>query len=107
MLKCIYKDIPIFRFFKIKSEKKKHKDLTEKIQIALKEIEEIAKHHKIFIKTESVFTESLSITITTDIQKNDIDLLVVDSVSPSDIDDASYKDIINDIYKNSECNILT
>jgi len=106
-LKCIYESIPTFGFFKIKSEKKKHAELTQKIQLALKETEEMARHHNISIKTECVFVTSLSEHVITYVNKNDIDLLVVDSTPPTDIDEGHHKDIINYIYKNIECNVLT
>ena len=107
ILKCIYESVPTFAFFKIKSEKKKHTELIKEIELVLKETEEMAKHHNISIKTEYVFVTSLSESVITYMQKNDIDLLVVDSTPPTDIDEGHHKDIINQIYKNIECNVLT
>jgi len=107
VLKCIYESIPTFGFFKIKSEKKKHAELTKKIQLALHETEEMANHYNISIKTESIFVTSLSESVITYVQKNDIDLMIVDSTPPTDIDEGYHKDIINHIYKNIQCNVLT
>ncbi len=71
------------------------------------ETEEIAKQNNIPLKTESSFVESLSEYVSTYVNKNKIDLFVADSTPPSDISMHDHKDIVNNIYKNIDCPILT
>ena len=107
LLKCIHKELPTFALFHTKSEKKKQEELTKEIQKVFVETEEIAKQNNISLKTESVFVESLSGYVPTYVNKNKFDLFVADSTPPSDILMHDYKDIVNNIYKNIDCPILT
>ena len=107
LLKCLHESHPTFGLFKTKTDKKKQNELDEKIQLALEESEEMARNHNIPIKTESMFAESISEHVSAYVDKNNIDLLVVDSVPPLDIDIEHHKDIVNRIYQNIECPILT
>jgi hypothetical protein len=106
-LKCIFEDHPIFGLFKTKSDKKKQSELAKKTQLALDEIKDLAKNSSISIKTESVFVDSLSEYVSTYVDKNNFDLLVVDSSLPLDIDVEHHKDIVNRIYQNIKCPVLT
>ena len=106
-LKCIHKELPTFAFFHRKSEKEKHEDLTKEMQLELEEFEEMAKKNNISIKTEGVFVESLSEYVIPFVKNNNIDLFVVDSTPPSDITMHDHKDVVNRIYKDLECAILT
>ena len=106
-LKCIHKELPTFAFFHRKSEKEKHEELTKETHLALEEVEEMAKQNNISVKTESVFVESVSEYVTTYVKKNDIDLFVPDSTPPSDISMHDHKDIVNRMYKDIDCAILT
>ena len=107
LLKCIHKELPTFALFHTKSEKKKQEELIKKIQIIFDETEEMAKQNNISLKTESVFVESVSEFISTYVNKNNIDLFVADSTPSSDISMHDHKDIVNSIYKNIECPVLT
>ena len=107
VLKCIHKELPTFAFFHRKSETKKHEELTKETHLALEEVEEMAKQNNISVKTESVFVESVSEYVTTYVKKNNIDLFVPDSTPPSDISMHDHKDIVNRIYKDIDCAILT
>ena len=107
LLKCLHEANPVFGLFKTKSEKKKHSELTDEIQLALKEVEEMAKHSHVSLTTESVFADSLSEYVHTYVHTNNIDLLIADSTPPIDIDIQDHKDIVNRIYKNVECSVLT
>lgn len=106
-LKCIHEELPTFALFHTKSEKKKKEQLTKKIQTAFDETEKIAKLHNISIKTESVFVESLSEHVSAFVNKNEFDLFIPDFTPPSDITLHEHKDIVNKIYKNIDCPILT
>ncbi|MDH3833311.1 MAG: hypothetical protein OES34_03995 [Nitrosopumilus sp.] len=106
-LKCLHEGHPTFGLFQTKSEKKKQNELAKEAQLALQEFEEMAKYYNISVKTENVFVDSLSEFVAIYVQKNNIELLVVNSTPPSDIDIHNYKDIVNHIYKNIECPILT
>jgi len=106
-LKCIHKELPTFAFFHRKSEKEKHDNTTKEIQLELEEFEEMAKQNNISVKTESAFVESLSEYVTTYVKENNTDLFVVDSTPPSDISMHDHKDVINRIYKEIDCAILT
>jgi len=107
LLKCIHKELPTFALFHTKSEKKKQEQLTKEIQKVLDETEELAKQNNISLKTESSFVESLSGYVSSYVNKNDIDLFVADSTPPSEISVNDHKDIVNNIYKNIDCPILT
>jgi len=107
LLKCFHKDLPTFTLFHTKSEKRKQDNLIQETHLELEKVEEMAKSFNVLVKTECVFVESLIEHITTYVQKNNIDLLVADSIPPSDIDIQDHKDIVNRIYKNIECPILT
>jgi len=65
----------------------------------LEEFEEMAKHYNISVKTESVFVESLSEYVTGYVQKNNIDLLIANSIPPSDIAIYDHKDVVNRIQE--------
>jgi hypothetical protein len=106
-LKCIHKELPTFAFFHRKSEKKKHEEATKEMQRELEEFEEMAKKKNISTKTEGVFVESLSESVISFVKKNNIDLFVVDSTPPSDITLHDHKDVVNRIYKDIDCAILT
>ena len=106
-LKCIHKELPTFAFFHRKSEKKKHEEATKEMQLELEEFEEMAKKNNISIKTEGVFVESLSEYVISFVKKNNIDLFVVDSTPPTDITMHDHKNVVNRIYKDLECAILT
>jgi len=106
-LKCIHEELPTFAFFHRKSEKKKHEEVTKEIQLALEEIEEMAKHHNVSVKTESAFVETLSEYVIEHVKKNNIDLFVADSSLPADISTHDHKDVVNRIYKEIDCAILT
>lgn len=107
LLKCLHKESPTFGLFQTKSEKKKEKSINEKTQSSFDEVTEIAKNYNISLKTESVFVESVSEYITSYVDKNAIDLLVADSTPPLDINLQDHKDVVNRIYKNIECPVLT
>ncbi len=107
LLKCLHEAHPTFGLFKTKSDKKKQNELHEKVQLVLQEIEKMAKDSGVSIKTESMFVDSLSEHVAEYVNKNDVDLLVVDSNPPLDIDTGHHKDIVNSIYKNIECPVLT
>lgn len=106
-LKCIFEDHPTFGLFKTKSDKRKQNELTQKIELALEEIEEMAKNENISIKTESAFVDSLSEYVISFVSKNHMDLLVIDSTLPSDTDIELHKAVVNRIYQNIECPVLT
>jgi len=106
-LKCIHKELPTFAFFHRKSEKEKHEGVTKEMQLEQEEFEEMAKKNNISIKTEGVFVESLSEYVATYVKNNNIDLFVADSSPPSDITLHDYKDVVNHIYKDIDCAILT
>jgi len=106
-LKCVFEDHPTFGLFKTKSDKKKQSGLDKKIQLSLEEIEMMAKNSGISIKTESAFVDSLSEYVISFVSKNHMDLLVIDSALPSDTDIEHHKDIVNRIYQNIECPVLT
>ncbi len=91
----------------MKSEKKKENDLIQEVRLELKKVEEMAKSFNVRVKTECVFVESLTEHITTYVQKNNIGLLIADSNPPPNTDIQDHKDVINRIYKNIECPILT
>ncbi len=107
LLKCIHEGHPTFGLFRTKSDKKKQSELAKKTQLALEEIEELAKNSSISIKTESVFVDSLSEHVSTYVNKNNFDLLVMDSSRALDIDVGHHKDIVNRIYQNVGCAVLT
>lgn len=107
MLKCFHKDLPTFTLFHTKSEKRKQDNLIQETRLELEKVEEMAKSFDVSIKTECVFVESLIEYITTYVQKNNIELLVADSNPPSDMNIQDHKDIVNRIYKNIECHVLT
>ena len=107
LLKCLHKESPTFGLFQTKNEKKKEQDLNTKTQSSFDEVQKIAEDFKILVKTESVFVESVSEYITSYVEKNNIDLLVADSIPPSDVDLQDHKDVVNRIYKNIECPVLT
>lgn len=107
LLKCFHKDLPTFTLFHTKSEKRKQNELIQETQLELEKVKEMAKSYDVFVKTECVLVESLSEHITSYVQKNDIDLLVADSIPPSDIAVQDHKDVVNHIYKNIECPVLT
>lgn len=106
-LKCIHKELPTFALFHTKSEKKKEEKLTKKIQATFDETQKIASDNNISITTESVFVESLSEYVTNYVNNKEIDLFVPDSKPPKDITIHDHKDIVNQIYKNIDCPILT
>ena len=81
--------------------------LTQEVQLALEEFKEMAKRYNISVKTEIIFVDSLSEYVAAYVHKNNIDLLVADSSPPSDVAIQDHKDIVNRIYKNVECPILT
>ncbi len=105
--KCIHKELPTFAFFHRKSEKDKHEGVTKEMQLELEEFEEMAKKNNISTKTEGVFVESLSESVISFVKKNNIDLFVADSTPPSDISLHDHKDVVNRIYKDIDCAILT
>ena len=107
LLKCLHEGHPTFGLFQTKSDKKKQNMLTKEVQLALEEFEEIAKRHNISVKTKIIFVDSLSEYVAAYVHKNNIDLLVADPSHPSDIAIQDHKDIVNRIYKNIECPILT
>ena len=107
LLKCLHEGHPTFGLFQTKSDKKKQNELTGKVQLALKEFEEMAKENDVSVKTESVFADSLSEYVSAYVHDNNIDLLVADPSLPSDINVQDHKDIVNRIYKHIECPILT
>jgi len=107
LIKCFHKDLPRFMLFHTKSEKRKENELLQETQLELKKVEELAKSYDVFVKTEYVFVESLSEYITSYVHKNHIDLLVADHIPPSDISVQDHKDVVNRIYKNIECSVLT
>ena len=57
LLKCLHEGHPTFGLFQTKSDKKKQNALTEKVHLALKEFEEMAKENDVPVKTKSVFAE--------------------------------------------------
>ena len=105
--KCIFEDHPTFGLFKTKSDKRKQNELTQKIELALEEIEEMANNENISIKTESAFVDSLSEYVISFVSKNHMDLLIIDSALPSDTDIELHKAVVNRIYQNIECPVLT
>ena len=107
LLKCIHNESSTFRLFKTKSYMKKQNELDEKINSSLDEFKKMATQYNIPVKTESTFVDSLSESITEYIHKNKIDLLIVDSSPPTDINFNDYKEIVNRIYRNVDCPILT
>ena len=106
-LKCIHEELPTFALFHTKSEKKKKEKLSQEIKNAFEDTEKMADDHNISIKTESVFVESLSEYVTAYIKDKKIDLFVPDSTPPPDITLHDHKDIVNQIYKNIDCAVLT
>ena len=106
-LKCIHEELPTFAFIKTRSEKKNKEKLIQDIQSAFEETEKLAKEHSVLIKTESAFVESLSEYVSNYIKEKKIDLFVPDFTPPSDISLHDHKDIVNQIYKNIDCAVLT
>ena len=106
-LKCIHEELPTFAFIKTRSEKQQKEKLTKEIQLAFEETEKLAKEHSVSIKTESAFVESLSEYVTSYIKEKKIDLFVPDFTPPEDITLHDHKDIVNQIYKNIDCAVLT
>ena len=107
LLKCIHEGHPTFGLFRTKSDKKKQSELAKKTQLALEEVEDLAKNENISIKTESAFVDSLSEYVISFVSKNHMDLLVIDSTLPSDTDIELHKAVVNRIYQNIECPVLT
>ena len=107
LLKCLHEGHPTFGLFQTKSDKNKQNMLTKEVRLALEEFEEMAKCYNISAKTEIIFVDSLSEYVAAYVHKNNIDLLVADSSPPSDVAIQDHKDIVNRIYKNVECPILT
>ncbi|NND85779.1 MAG: hypothetical protein HKM23_00300 [Nitrosopumilus sp.] len=107
VLKYFHKNLPTFTLFQTKSEKRKQENLIQKTHLELEKVEEMAKSFNVNIKTECVFVESLTEHITDYVQKNNIELFVADSNPPSDMNIQDHKDIVNRIYKNIECPVLT
>lgn len=99
-------NLPAFTLFQTKSEKRKQDNLIQKTRLELEKVE-MAKSFNANVKIECVFVESLIEHITAYVPKNNIELLVADSSPPSDMGIQDHKDIVNRIYKNIECHVLT
>ncbi|MFB5607614.1 MAG: hypothetical protein ACE5RI_05910 [Candidatus Nitrosomaritimum yanchengensis] len=106
-LKCIHKELPTFLLFHTPAEKKKQEKLTKKMQETLDEARKEARNNNIAMTTESVFVESLAEYVTNYVNRKEIDLFIADSKPPGDITMHDHKDIVNHIYKNIDCPILT
>ena len=105
VLKCIYKEPPKFVVFETKSEKAKNAKKLEDAQNSLKVLEKIAGEDKISIKTQVDFTEELSEHVIKFVKAHKVDLLIMDTHQHHDGEEN--KDLVNRIYQEIECPLLT
>jgi len=106
-LKCIVKPHPTFGFFHTKGEKKSHEQELQDAEKSFREIEELAKKFDILIKTQVESVESFPDFLVSYIEKNHVDLLIIDSHSLGEAAEKDHKATINKIFEEISCPLLT
>jgi len=105
VLKCIYKEPPKFVVFETKSDKAKYAKHLEEAQNSLKALEKIAVESEISITTQIDFTEELSEHVVKFVKSHKVDLLIMDTHQHHDGEEN--KDLVNRIYQEVDCPLLT
>lgn len=106
-IKFIIKSPPMFGFFETSGEKKQHKKELDKAKESLAKLEEYAKQENLSVKSKVLSTEAFAEDLTSYIEKNKVDLMIVDSHSIDEAEELEHKDQLNKIFKNIECPFLT
>ena len=106
-VKYIIKEPPKFGFFETSGEKKRHKKELDKAKESLAKLEEYAKQENLSVKSKVLSTESFAEDLISYIEKNKVDLMIVDSHSIDEAEELEHKDQLHKIFKNIECPFLT
>ncbi len=106
-LKCIEIEPPKYGFFESKGQKIEHQEQLNKAKKSLEELEQRAKELNIPVELKAESAESVSNFLVTYVKSNDFDLLIVDSHSLDEVHLEDHKDMINRIYTELSCSILT
>ena len=106
-IKYIIKSPPKFGFFETSSEKKQHKKELTEAHESFTQLEEQAKKENISIISKVSSTESFAEDLISYIESNNVNLVIVDSHSLDEAEEAEHKDLIHKIFKNISCPFLT
>ena len=106
-IKFIIKTPPKFGFFETSGEKKQHEEQLKTAQESLSKLKDLAKKQELPIETEVSSTESFAEELLAYIEKNKVDLIIVDSHSLDEAEQLEHKDLIHKIFKNISCPFLT
>jgi len=106
-IKYIIKPPPKFGFFETKGEKKQHEIELREAQVTLEHLEELAKKEKLSVESKVLSTESFAEDLISYMESNKVDLIIIDSHSLDEAEEAEHKDLIHKIFKNISCPFLT
>lgn len=106
-LKCIIKPPPKFGFFETKGEKKEHEKKLNEAKESLTHLEDLGKKLNVSVKSTIASIESLTDYLISYIEKNIVDLVIIDSHSLDEAEHIDHKAKINSIFKKISCPILT
>ncbi len=106
-LKCLTKEPPKFGFFESKGQVKDREQRLIEGKDSLKIQEDAAKKLNIEIETQVDATDSLQDFLVEYVNSNPVDLLIIDSHSLDEVQKDDHKEMINRIYTNVSCPILT
>ena len=106
-LKCLEKAPPKYGFFESKGQKEDHQKDIDEAKDSLKAIEERAKKLNVPVDSKIESTESVSNFLGSYTKSNHFDLLIIDSHSLDEVHLEDHKEMINRIYTDLSCSILT
>jgi nucleotide-binding universal stress UspA family protein len=106
-LKCLEKEPPEYGFFESKGQKEDHHEDIGEAKHSLKKLEERASKLNIPVDSKIESTESISNFLEYYVKFNHFDLLIIDSQSLDEVHLEDHKEMINGIYTNLSCAILT
>lgn len=106
-VKYIIKEPPKFGFFETSGEKEQHQNELKKAQESLSLLEEKAKKENLAVTSKVVSTESFAEDLISYIESNNVDLAIIDVHSLDEVEESEHKDLVNKIFKNTSCPILT
>lgn len=106
-VKYIIKEPPKFGFFETSGEKEQHQNELKKAQESLSTLKEKAKKENLLVTSKVVSTESFAEDLISYIESNNVELAIIDVHSLDEVEELEHKDLVNKIFKNTSCPILT
>ena len=106
-VKYIIKEPPKFGFFETSGEKEQHQNELKKAQESLSTLKEKAKKENLQVTSKVVSTESFAEDLISYIESNNVELAIIDVHSLDEVEELEHKDLVNKIFKNTSCPILT